>query len=197
MTIPRGYRQQRRAESAAATRTRIIAALVDLAQRKLTIEITLAEIAEQAGTTVQTVLRHFGSREGLWDAAVAATQQLVAEERASPAGDADEAMHLLLDHYEVRGDFMVRMVAQEDDPRIRAFVEPGKLYHRTWVAETFGPDLDEATIDLLVVATDLHTWKLLRRDRGLDRSTTETRMRALVDAVLTASRSPTESESPR
>jgi hypothetical protein len=48
-------------------------------------------------------------------------------------------------------------------------------------------DRDEA-IDLLVVATDVYTWKLLRHDRGLSRSATQERMRALVDAVLAIER---------
>ena len=39
------------------------------------------------------------------------------------------------------------------------------------------------SLDLLVVATDVYTWKLLRRDRGLDRTTTEQRMHAPGRAV--------------
>ena len=44
--------------------------------------------------------------------------------------------------------------------------------HRAWVARAFAPvdRADEALIDLLVVATDVYTWKLLRRDRGLSRA---------------------------
>jgi hypothetical protein len=60
------------------------------------------------------------------------------------------------------------------------------------VAEVFRPllptrtsDHDEA-VDLLVVATDVYTWKLLRRDRGHSRSLTEQRIHTLVSAVLAA-----------
>jgi len=42
----------------------------------------------------------------------------------------------------------------------------------------------EALADLLVVGTDLYTWVLLRRDRGLTRAQTEQRMIMLVEAVL-------------
>jgi len=42
----------------------------------------------------------------------------------------------------------------------------------------------EELTDLLVVATDVYTWKLLRRDRGLDRPTAEARVRHLIVAVL-------------
>jgi hypothetical protein len=65
----------------------------------------------------------------------------------------------------------------------------GKALHRAWVEEVFAPYLDEADdpdelTDLLVVATDVYTWKLLRRDRRLGRDRTERRMRRLVDVLL-------------
>jgi hypothetical protein len=54
------------------------------------------------------------------------------------------------------------------------------------VTEVFAPLVDdnERTIDLLVVATDIYTWKLLRHDRALTRPQTQERMAALVAAVL-------------
>jgi hypothetical protein len=36
----------------------------------------------------------------------------------------------------------------------------------------------------LTVATDVYAWKILRRDRELDREKTEQRMEALVRAIL-------------
>ena len=39
-------------------------------------------------------------------------------------------------------------------------------------------------IDMLVIATDAYTWKILRRDRGLSRKVVERRMLRLVDSVL-------------
>jgi hypothetical protein len=66
----------------------------------------------------------------------------------------------------------------------------GKAMHRAWVVEVFAPflaaaDDPEALTDLLVVATDVYAWKLLRRDRGLSRERTESRMRRLVEGLLT------------
>jgi len=59
------------------------------------------------------------------------------------------------------------------------------------VKEVFAPQLAgrrdrEELADLLVIATDLLTWKILRRDGGMDRSTTCKRMLRLVAAVLPA-----------
>ena len=190
MTSTRAYRMTARADQTADTRRRIADAVIRLAQERLTIEITLEDIARTAGTSVQTVLRHYGSRDALFDAVIALTAAEVERERRAPAGDLDSALRVLLDHYEARGDFMVRMVGQEaSDARIRSFTGPGKALHRRWVGDVFAPWLSasadaDALTDLLVVATDLHTWKLLRRDRGLDRATTQERMRTLIDALL-------------
>jgi len=131
----------------------------------------------------------------LLDEAVRVTVAAVeAERRVADGGD---PLRIIVDHYERRGDFMRRMLAQEDsDQRVRAFTVPGRLLHRKWVEDTFAAELDRAAaarreelVDLLVVATDLQTWALLRRDRGLDRHTTERRMRLLVDRVLAGARS--------
>ena len=67
---PRAYRQSARATATAATRHRIVDGMVALAHERLTIEITLDDVARRAGVSVATVLRHFGSRDGLFDAAV-------------------------------------------------------------------------------------------------------------------------------
>jgi hypothetical protein len=65
--------------------------------------------------------------------------------------------------------------------------------HRDWVRTVFAPQLDArpaadrgALTDLLVVATDVYTWKLLRRDRRLDRATAEQRVRDMITALLAA-----------
>ena len=73
-------------------------------------------------------------------------------------------------------------------------MELGRRLHRDWVEEVFAPQLAgrrdrEELVDLLVVATDLLTWKILRRDGGMDRSTTCKRMLRLVRAVLPSERS--------
>ena|SRR6516165_6307205 len=67
----------------------------------------------------------------------------------------------------------------------------GRRVHREWVEEVFAPQLAsrcdrEELVDLLVVATDLLTWKILRRDGGMDRSTTCERTLRLVQAILPA-----------
>lgn len=179
-----------RAEAVSSTRTRILRAMLDLAVERLTVEITLDDVAARAGVSVRTVLRHFGDRDGLLDAATELAIVEFEAERETTPGDVDDAMRVIVDHYETRGDFVIRLLAQEDDPRIGPMVAFGRLSHRTWVADAFGPRLPsgdaarEESIDLLVVATDVYAWKLLRRDRGLGRDVVEDRMRRMVALIL-------------
>ncbi|MFL6061560.1 MAG: TetR/AcrR family transcriptional regulator [Marmoricola sp.] len=194
MKTTRTYTQTHRAAAAEQTRLSILRAAVDLQAERLAAEISLDDVAARAGVSVQTVLRRFGTRAGLFDAAVTHVNAEIADERRAPAGDVAVAIRILVDHYELRGDMALMMLAQETTyAHVRRLSEAGKDTHRTWVEGVFAPLLAGLgaaarveALDLLVVATDVYTWKLLRRDRGLPRRVTENRMRTLVDAVLAA-----------
>ncbi len=191
MEATRTYTMGARAEAVRETRRRIMAAAFELAQTTRIADIGLDAVARGAGVSVQTILRHFGSRAGMITATMAYAMEVIVEERATPVGDVDAALKVVVDHYERRGDTALLLLAQETtDAFAQTVAEDGKRLHREWVAGTFAPyATDEATLDLLVVATDVYTWKLLRRDRGLSRSTTEARMGQLVRALLPQNRS--------
>lgn len=193
MKSTRPYEMRARADAKAQTRTRILQAVRQLAEETLNLEPTLDAVAAAAGVSVQTVLRHFGSRDGLFDAALAAGSAEMVDERAAPVGDIAGAVRAIVEHYELRGDFVLGLLAREtQDARIARVVGQGRTVHRTWVSDVFAPLLPQSggggdrdsTVDLLVVATDVFTWKLLRRDRGLNRGAVEARMERLVRAVL-------------
>jgi AcrR family transcriptional regulator len=194
MNTKRSYTMTARARSAEETRRRILEAAFDLQSQRLTSEIGLDAVAEEAGVSVQTVLRHFGSRAGLFDKTVVFANEKVSAERRAPAGDVPTAIRILLDHYELRGEMALMMLAQETTyGHVRTLSEAGKATHRTWVSAVFATHLEglpaatrEELTDLLVVATDVYTWKLMRRDRGLSRTQTEHRIESLVAAVLSA-----------
>jgi AcrR family transcriptional regulator len=199
----RSYSMAKRSATADATREKILRSTLQLATEKLTVEIVLADVAKRAGVTVQTILRHFGTRDGLFDAAVNYGGSEIIAERATPVGDVAHALEVIVDHYEARGDWVIALLGQEaSDERIRGITVPGKQLHREWVETVFEPQLAgrsgasrELTIDLLVVATDVYCWKILRRDRGLNRDETERAMRLLVEAVLAISPTAPPSES--
>jgi AcrR family transcriptional regulator len=191
MKSTRRYRMTSRAEAAERNRLRILDAMVALATTRMLADISLDDVADAAGVSVQTVLRRFGSRAGLVDAAYAHAVAEVETEREAPAGDVDAAVAAIVEHYERRGDGVVLMLAQEgSDETIGRITEQGRRLHREWVRTVFAPHLPspeaarEARVDLLAVATDVYTWKQLRRDRGLDRSTTTQRIRELVAALI-------------
>jgi hypothetical protein len=80
----------------------------------------------------------------------------------------------LITDYEAVGDMIVRFLAQEErHPALRPLLAKGRREHRAWVAERFGSTQNglnarerEQQITRLIVATDIYTWKLLRRDFG-------------------------------
>ncbi|WP_249998745.1 TetR/AcrR family transcriptional regulator [Actinoplanes sp. M2I2] len=186
MKASRGYTQSARAESAAATRQRILEATV-AAFGQLP-EVTLAGVAALAGVSVQTVLRHFGNR----DALIAQAASMLADERAAPAGDPAHAIQVLYNQYESRGDANIRLLGKEDTtPHVKHLMDRGRAMHRDWVEQVFAPNISglapvarEALIDLLIVATDVYTWKVLRRDRRLSRRSAESRVQQLVERIL-------------
>lgn len=187
----RPYTMTARAKAVQATRDGIVQAVGTLSAERPLADISLDDVASRAGVSVQTVLRQFGSRAELFEAASRQLRRQVVDERRTPVGDVAGAVRVICDHYELRGDSVLLMLAQEgtEDLMARAVAE-GRMMHRTWVAEVFAPFLpggagrDEA-VDLLVVATDIYSWKLLRRDRGLSRARTRQQIERLVRAVLT------------
>ena len=192
MNSKRSYDNSRRAEAAAATRRRILQAGLDLLWEQIAMETTLDDVATRAGVSVKTVLRHFGSRDG-FDAAIAQfALEEIGEDRTAPVGDIAAIVYAIFNHYERRGDGVLKLLGQElFDDSFREGMDIGRRMHREQIVEVFEPQLatrptaeHEALIDLLVVATDVYTWKLLRRDRGLDRPTTEARVRQLIAGIL-------------
>ena len=103
-----------RADAVEETRRRMLEAAVALHLQRLSSDISLADVAAEAGVSVQTVLRHFGNRDELLVAAALqwATAD-VEQERRSVPGDVAGAVRAVVDHYELRGDGVLLLLAQE------------------------------------------------------------------------------------
>jgi AcrR family transcriptional regulator len=177
----RTYEMGARAEAAAATAERILDVVVELFFEQPTDQIKLTEVAERAGVTVQTVIRRFGGKEGLFAAAAKREDARVRDMRfAVTPGDVNGAVANLVEHYEQYGDGTIRMLAEEERyPAIQEVINNGRAVHREWCAYAFGPFLPEDAvvrerrIAQLVAICDVYTWKLLRRDSGLSRDDIE------------------------
>jgi AcrR family transcriptional regulator len=182
-----------RAEAAARTGHGILTAAAELWRERPMDEITLAAIAQRAGVSVRTVIRRFGSREGVIAACIEADASgIVSERDQAAAGDVEGALEVLLAHYERDGDAVLRTLALEDKvAEAKAIADAGRAGHRLWCARVFAPHLppreDDAygtRLDAFVAATDLYVWKLLRRDLGRSADDTRQVIRALVDGIL-------------
>jgi AcrR family transcriptional regulator len=184
-----------RAESAAATGERILDAAVELFWELPGEHVSLDEVARRAGVTVQTVIRRFGGRDGLFVAAAEREAERVRRQRdEAPAGDVAGAVRVLVDHYEAMGDRVLRLLAEEERvPRLREIADRGRGYHRDWCARVFAAALDgregverRRRLAQLVAVCDVYTWKLLRRDAGLSRRQTELALVELLEPMLEA-----------
>jgi AcrR family transcriptional regulator len=188
----RPYRMRTRAEAAAETGRRILEAVIELHRERFWDQVSLEDIAERAGVTVQTVIRRFGSKERLIEtAAEEGTRQVMRQRERAPVGDIEGAVENLVDHYEEWADSALRLLAQEERvPAFRSVTDAARALHYEWVERTFAPLLAKRTgtarrrlLAELVAICDVYFWKLLRRDLGLSREQTELAIRETILAL--------------
>jgi AcrR family transcriptional regulator len=191
----RVYRQELRARQMQANTERIVQAAVTLIKTaRSAATITLEDVASESQLTVRTILRRFGSRDGILEAAFAQLNvEFASYRRPTPPGAIDEAVKTLVHQYELMGDLNIRALEEEDTlPLLHRVLTDARRYHRDWLRGVFGPRLTgltaherEGRITALYAATDVYLWKLLRRDLNLDRDQTEATFKRLVHGVLT------------
>lgn len=181
-----------RAAATEATRERILdAALASFTAHPYE-EVTIRGIAGDAGVALQTVSNHFSSKGELLTATLQRVATGIDEVRWEPEpGDIDAAIATLVDDYERNGDANIRMLAVEERvPEVQSFMQMGRAGHQAWVERMFPAALAglrgkarARRIVQLVVVTDVYSWKLLRRDKGLDKDQTTIAMCELVAAL--------------
>jgi AcrR family transcriptional regulator len=179
--VTRPYRQVARAAATAEARHRIVRSFLGLLAEHAIEQVTLDEVAARAGSTRQTLIRYFGGKDGLMQALVEQIGLDVRARRNVPAGaSVEQHMAALVRDYEEIGDVIVQLLAQEARlPSLRPFLDYGRTDHRGWIGSIFKPWLDGLApelrgrrVDQLYAATDVNTWKLLRRDFGHSAETT-------------------------
>ena len=175
-----------------ATRDRI----VDAADRAFSShwyeDVTVRAIAEEAGVALQTVLNHFPTKEELCAAALERSGDRIEQARFSvQPGDIERAVAALVEDYERTGEAILRSLAVEDRfPALQPAIARGRIGHANWVQHAFPEALRglrggprRRRVAQLIAVTDVYTWKLLRRDRDLDRDETVLAMVELVRAL--------------
>jgi AcrR family transcriptional regulator len=190
-TRTRSYKQTRRADATERTRATILAAADELFRADPQLDPSLEAVAARAGVSTRTVIRQFGSKEGLLEAAIEAGVEAAQTTRHAEPGDPEGAVRAIVGHYEAMGDDVIRWLALADRlPFVRRVVEGGTESHYAWVEEVFAPDLDglprgerRARRAALATATDVYVWHLLRRREGLGREATREAMLRMVEAA--------------
>jgi len=195
----RQYVMTARSAKAAATRDRICQSIIELYHEKSFDDFTLDDVARKAGTTVQTILRAFKSKDNL---VYEALEQLTNKDspqyvgrpggfRSTPPGDIVAAVAEIFSAYEIIGDMVIRNLANEyRNKALTPILARGREHHRDWLRAVFAPQLKKRSgaaraqlFNCLIVATDVYTWKILRRDMQLSRPGAEAVVREMVAAV--------------
>lgn len=175
-----------RAASAAETSRRILAAIGDLAIERFVDEITLDDVAERAGVATRTVIRRFGGREGLIEAAFAeASAQVQSRLDATRVGDVEDAVDAVFEDYKRHGDALIMLLGQEGrhPELLRPLLDAGRQSHWRWIERVFTPR-DRLHAAQLIAVTDVYVWKLLRRDLGLSRARAKKAMTEMVRRLV-------------
>jgi AcrR family transcriptional regulator len=181
-----------RAEATRATGETILDAAWDAFRQQPFDLVTLNEVASRSGVTVQTVIRRFGSKAQLFEAVAEREGDRIRASRDVPASAGlPAALDALIDHYETDGDVVLHLLAQEQRAAsVAEAVQQGRRVHHDWVERhcrevfsgTRGKER-ERLIHAAIVATDLGTWKLLRRDLSLERAEVTAIMLGLVNGL--------------
>jgi len=191
----RVYRSEARAAAADETRSKIVEAAIEAFLAGWYDEVTLRQVADRAGVALQTVVNHFGSKEQLFAAGVDTLQpRIEALRNTAPVDDLDAAVTVVVDHYEVTGDAIIRALAMEDRvPALKPILTRGRRFHRAWVERVFAAPLAEVpsgaprrrAVAAYVAALDVYVWKRLRRDLRLSRADTVAVMQSLAAGLST------------
>lgn len=191
----RPYRQVGRAEQYERTRE----ALLDAAETTFFAgrwdAASLTGLAALAGVTKQTLLRHFGSKAGLREAAMERAMARVRDQRwAAPTDDVAGAVANLLDHYEAVGEralMIGRLGGGEATGEDATTLTTSQAMHHEWVDHAFGGRLGALPDPVrgrrraaLITLCDVQTWWILSHDLGQSRPETQATLTEAIERLL-------------
>ena len=184
-TAHRPYRQRRRAAAAEANTERILEAAHALFEEQPWEQITFAAVAERAGVGTQTIIRRFGTKDGLARAVNAWVVPQVEAMRDVPVGAPPADVAAALErHYERWGESIDRTLRQQDaSPALAEAAAGGRAAHRDWVGRVV-PGASPDTIGRLIGICGVELWLVLRRDGGLSPGAARAAVAHLIAATL-------------
>jgi AcrR family transcriptional regulator len=177
-TPKRSYNGHIQATIASVTHQHILKATLDHCLITRPDQVTLEPIATRAGVAVQTILRHFSTKEGLLAAAAhhLYTEAQTHWEQITP-GDVETALLTLAEQYERLIPWLDLLILQTD----------AAAAHQIWTTHIFSPSLPEPTtrhlrLAQIAAATDLSYWHTLRQT--LNRAEAEQAWREVVMLII-------------
>jgi len=152
-------------------------------------QTSLQALSAKAGVTKQTLLRHFGSKDGLLLTALIRGASEVLEQRwSAQPGDLEIAVENLLEHYEAWGERSLRIGAwQRGGGPFAKLSQAARQVHYGWVDYAFGPQLKALDAPMraqrraaLIALCDVQAWWILSHDLALERAAVKA---TLIDAI--------------
>lgn len=195
MNSRRKYDMVNRAAAREETRRRIVSAMLAVYPTTPYPDIRIEAIAERAGVTGQTVIRHFGGKAGLMVATAAASAKVIGAVQTDAVADGplDGVITALCETYERFGDAMAKLFAEVHlVDGLAAVASEGRAAYLAWLDRALRRHLDPSLSDeahairmaQLVAVCDIATWRLLRGEGGLDPQRALTAFSDLVRSVL-------------
>ncbi|MEX0810950.1 MAG: TetR/AcrR family transcriptional regulator [Chitinophagales bacterium] len=191
--VKRNYKMTKRAEQVNRNEQKILDATFSLWKQYSMHEITLDMVAENAGVTVRTILRKYGSKEGLIEYCIDNDIGKISHKRnVAIEGGVEQALQVLLDNYEEIGEAAIRTLAIEEELAVakKALIK-GRAFHREWCAKVFEEHLPkkntkeyETRLHAFFAATDFYLWKLLRKDLGKSKKETYAVLWTMVEGLI-------------
>jgi AcrR family transcriptional regulator len=190
----RPYKQVARAQAQQRTRDALQDAAIEEFTRGDWAKVSLETLARRAGVTKQTLLRHFGSKDGLlMQALVNSASDAVTQRWSAPPGEVEGAVDNVLDHYDAWGERSLRVGAwlESGPPELARLSQMARQLHYNWVEYAFGPQLERLHGQdrvrcraALIVLCDVHTWWLLSHDLGFERSEVLATLTTAIERLL-------------
>ncbi len=190
----RPYKQVARAEARQRTREALLGAAIEELTQGHWEKASLQELARRAQVTKQTLLRHFGSKEGLLMQAMAeSTVEMYKQRWSAHPGDVLDAVDSVLNHYEAWGERGLQVVAwlEGGNPALAGLAQMVRKIHYDWIEYAFGPQLEHRHGEdrlrcraALIVLCDVHTWWLLSHDLGLERAAVRATLTTAIERLL-------------
>jgi AcrR family transcriptional regulator len=189
----RPYKQVARARAQQRTRDALLDSATDEFFEGNWLNASLDSLSAKAGVTKQTLLRHFGSKDGLLVQAVARGASQVRDQRWSvPRGDIPGTVENLLDYYEQWGERSLRIGTWQRGPTMLAMISrAARQFHYDWVEYAFEQWLKPLGVSArkrrraaLIVLCDSQTWWVLSHDLELPRSEIRAILIDLIERTL-------------